>query len=49
MMSVGDSIAMSYRPKKIGKLKTYKAAAQGVGAIKPKVRPIKVKTHKIKP
>lgn len=49
IMSVGDSIMASYKPKKMGKLKTYKAAGQGVGSIKPKVKPIKIKSHKIKP
>lgn len=47
-MSVGDSIAMSYKPKKM-KPKMYKAAGQGVSAPKPKVKPVKIKSHKIKP
>lgn len=47
----------SYKPKhmkmkmaKMAKMpKPYKAAGQGVGQIKPKVKPTKVKSHKLKP
>lgn len=48
--SVGTSIMKSYKPKmKMPKVKAYKAASQGVGAPKPKVKNVKVRGHKLKP
>ncbi len=41
-MSVGDSIVKAYKPKK---MKAYKAP----NYTKPKIKPVKVKSHKLKP